>query len=177
MAFEMGEYLRKIEENKAKYKESIKKEEEFMSEALPALDQPARLAVIIFSRQQSKRFFIYKPYLHQRILSCLCDPCLPLSDFYIGSEHISVDRAPEPDDIKWENANISLSGAVCRKVFYSFLSSCLLAGGAGAQYGLAVFQNSLTDPTQIFYLGTASSLLVAVMNQIILQFLYFTSTK
>lgn len=85
MAYEMGDYLRKIEDNKKKYKESIKDGGEFEPEPLPALDRPANLAVIVFSKQRSKDFFVYKPYLHQRILSCICDPCLPLSDFYIGS--------------------------------------------------------------------------------------------
>ena len=177
MAFEMGEYVRKIEENKVNYKKSIKEDTEFVPEPLPSLDKPAHLAVIIFSKQRSKDFFIYKPYLYQNILSCICDPCVPISDFHVKGEYVSVDRAPEPDDINWENANISVSGAICRKTYYTFLSVCLLVGGGAAQYGLAVFQNSLTDETLIFYLGTASSLLVTLMNKIILEFLYFASTK
>lgn len=43
----------------------------------------------------------------------------------------------------------------------------MLAVGAGVQYGFAVFQNSLTDENAVFAMGIASSVIVAVLNNVI----------
>lgn len=99
------------------------------------------MAVIIFTKQKSKDYFIYEPYLYQRFCYCLCDPCVPLSDFEVNGHPVAVERAPEPDDIKWENASVTFCGGIWRKIFYSFLTILLLLAGGAAQYGLAVLQN------------------------------------
>ena len=53
----------------------------------------------------------------------------------------------------------------------------MLAAGGTAQYGLALLQNSVTDPTekQIYSIGL--SIIVSIFNFIILQFLVFSSHK
>jgi hypothetical protein len=56
-----------------------------------------------------------------------------------------VERAPEPDDIIWENSNLSIKGAIGRKIGYNLLSFAILAVGGAAQYGLAVLETTLTN--------------------------------
>lgn len=53
----------------------------------------------------------------------------------------------------------------------------LLAGGIG-QYALALLQNKYGDDERaVFYIGIFSSVLVAIMNEVIYQFLVFTASR
>lgn len=90
---------------------------------------------------------------------------------------MAIERAPEPDDIIWQNSNVSVCGAVCRKIWYNFVSFGLLGIGGAAQYGLAVLETKFTDERTVFYIGIGSSLLVAIMNEIIYKFLIYTAQK
>lgn len=56
---------------------------------------------------------------------------------------VSVGRAPEPDDMIWENAKESVGRGVLRKMIFNLLSLCLLCAGGGAQYALARYQNGV----------------------------------
>ena len=103
----------------------------------------------------------------QKILQCFCEPCVPLSDNTIGDQKIAIERAPEPDDIVWENAKVSVSTAICRKVIFNLLCLCLLLIGGGAQYGLAVAQNNETNERVKLLFSLAASIVVALMNRII----------
>ena len=67
---------------------------------------------------------------------------MPLSDNRIDDIKIAVERAPEPDDIVWENSNLSVSAAILRKVIFNLFCFGLLAAGGAAQYGLARAQNN-----------------------------------
>ena len=53
----------------------------------------------------------------------------------------------------------------------------LLAVGGAAQYGLAVLETTLTNEKLILYVGMASSILVALMNEVIYKFLIYTAQK
>ena len=105
-------------------------------------------------------------------------PCIPKSDYRVKGEEVAIERAPEPDDIIWENAGISIGGAICRKTLYSFLSIIMLLLGGGVQYGLAVASTKTAQDSQTqLLMSTVSSLTVSVLNAIIQFFLVFTSEK
>ena len=91
---------------------------------------------------------------------------------------MAIERAPEPDDIIWENAGISMGGAIARKSLYSFLSILMLFAGGAVQYGLAVASTKASEDsgTQLI-MSTVSSITVSVLNAIIQFFLVFTSEK
>lgn len=111
-------------------------------------------------------------------MQCLWTPCIPLSNFRIKGENISVERAPEPDDIIWENTKISLKGAICRKTLYSLFSIVLLLAGGGIQFGLAVAQTKVSqDSNTQLLMSTASSLSISIINAVIQIFLVYTSEK
>ena len=111
-------------------------------------------------------------------MQCIWTPCIPLSDFRVRGENIAVERAPEPDDIVWENTKISLKGAICRKTLYSFFSILLLLVGGGIQYGLAVAQTKASQDSQTqLIMSTISSISISIINAVIQIFLVFTSQK
>lgn len=86
-----------------------------------------------------------------------------------------VERAPEPDDILWENADIPKSRQK-RNIFLAyFFGILILLGGGVIQYYLQVFQNQITDATIKSYFSSASSLIITIFNGIIIQFLIFVT--
>ncbi len=90
---------------------------------------------------------------------------------------MSIERAPEPDDVVWKNSKISISGGIVRKSIFNVLGFIVLGSGGVAQYGLILLQNSVTDPTekQIYSIGL--SIIVSIFNFIILQFLIFSTHR
>lgn len=95
----------------------------------------------------------------------------------VKGERIAVERAPEPDDIVWENSKISMQGAILRKSLYSLLSILLLAAGGACLYGLAIA--TVKAPSELVkkIMTTAFSIVVSLLNFIIEIFLIFTSRK
>ena len=59
---------------------------------------------------------------------------------------------------------MTIKGAICRKILYNFVSFLLLCAGGAVQYGLAVLETKFVEENVLFYIGIASSLLVAIMN-------------
>lgn len=86
---------------------------------------------------------MYKANILQKMLKCVCSPCLPLSDFRVNGYNVAIERAPEPDDIIWENACVTVSQSIRRRSVINFCCLLLLIAGGAGQYGLALFQNSL----------------------------------
>jgi hypothetical protein len=70
-----------------------------------------------------------------------------------------------------------MQGAIVRKSFFNFLGILILGLGAGAQYGLALLQNSVTDESTKSLLSIALSILISIINFVILEFLIITSKK
>lgn len=62
-------------------------------------------------------------------------------------------------------------------MIFNILGALLLFSGGLAQYWLAVLQLSVTDKTIQQLLSVGLSILVAIFNFIILQFLVFTTVK
>ena len=57
--------------------------------------------------------------------------------YKIQGHRISVDRAPEPTDIKWVNFGYTESGRMKRKVLFSIVSLFALLVSAGLTFGIA----------------------------------------
>lgn len=53
-------------------------------------------------------------------------------------------RAPEPDDVVWSNAYVTLWEQLVRKFGFGGLALGLLVGGGTAQYALAILQKQVT---------------------------------
>lgn len=70
-----------------------------------------------------------------------------------------------------------MCGAICRKTLFNFLAIIILLIGGAAQYGLAVSQNQITNPTTKQLMSIALSVLITIFNFLIVQFLVFTSRK
>jgi hypothetical protein len=70
---------------------------------------------------------------------------------------------------------MTVCSAVCRKLILGTISFILLLGGGALQYGLAVLQTDQTDESIKTYLGTASSIVVALTNGILQTFLVKTT--
>jgi len=61
---------------------------------------------------------------------------IPASNFTVKGQFVSIERAPEPDDINWANCGISLGGTICRRLLGLLFTLLFLALGAGVQIGL-----------------------------------------
>jgi hypothetical protein len=57
----------------------------------------------------------------------------------------------------------------------NFLSFVLLFGGGACQYGLAVWQTDIEDPTDKFLIGTIASICVMLSNIILTTFLDYST--
>ena len=68
-----------------------------------------------------------------------------------------------------------MSAAVWRKVIFNLLCLGLLVIGGAAQYGLAVAQNNEENERTKLLFSLAASILVALMNRIIQEFLNITT--
>lgn len=80
-------------------------------------------------------------------------------------------RAPEPDDILWQNADIPKS-RLLRNVFFSyFFGIAILLSGGIVQYILQYSQQQIKDEDIYTYFSYATSIIVTLYNAIIVQFL------
>lgn len=86
-------------------------------------------------------------------------------------QRIAVERAPEPDDIIWENSKISIGGAIIRKLIYNSLAILLLSFGYGVQYGLAIAKTKISqDSTTQLIMSTLISITIFIINLVIQLF-------
>jgi hypothetical protein len=86
----------------------------------------------------------------------------------VKGHFVSIQRAPEPDDINWANCGISLVGTICRRLIGLFVTLVFLGVGAGVQIGLQyIDEKVLTDPNVKVYVSTLFSVVVSIFNGII----------
>ncbi len=91
--------------------------------------------------------------------------------FTLKEKTVLIARAPEPDDIIWENADIPRL-RLARNIFLSYLVGLLiLASGGVIQYYLQYFQLKIKDPVTSSYFSYVTSVIVNIYNSIIVQFL------
>lgn len=92
-------------------------------------------------------------------------------------EKISIERAPEPDDICWQNSGITMKGAIGRKMLFSSIAIFILLLGGGTQFGLELLYNQTSDTTLKSVISIGNSLIVTIFNAIIMISLVITTKK
>jgi len=110
-------------------------------------NQLARFVIVIFEQQASKEVFkdmddCLSPI---RDFLCNCRLCLDYSEFKVKDQPVVVERAPEPDDILWNNADTPRNSIVRNKIISYVLSFGLLVLSGYIQYLLEVQKNSIQD--------------------------------
>lgn len=103
------------------------------------------------------------------------DWCATPGTFEINGKTVVIKRAPEPDDILWENTDIPKS-RLFRNIFFSyFFGSVILLTGGVIQYFLQYFQLQITNPVTNSYFSYLTSITVTIFNGIIVNFLTFVT--
>ena len=77
---------------------------------------------------------------------------------------ITIERAPEPEDVIWTNLGYAFGFLLCRKVITYIVTLCLLGASFGAVYGLSIVQIKNEKSTAISVL---ISLVISIINVII----------
>lgn len=90
---------------------------------------------------------------------------------------VVCERAPEPDDILWQNADKPRSSIIRNKIISYLVSICLLLVGGYIQYALQIKKQELVDQTIINLYNILSSISVVVFNFVISQFLVFMTAR
>lgn len=89
-----------------------------------------------FSSQKSKDLFITEPKFYQKIVQFFWSAFIPATEYTVRGKFVSIQRAPEPDDINWANCGISAGGTIFRRLMGLLFTLLFLAIGAGVQIGL-----------------------------------------
>lgn len=76
---------------------------------------------------------------------------------------VKLSRAPEPEDINWNNIGVEFGSIVCRKFVTYFVTAALLGASFGIVYGLTLIQIS-TNNSIISYVASTS---ISVLNVLI----------
>ena len=82
---------------------------------------------------------------------------------------MGIERAPEPDEIYWENTGITTKGSICRKLSLGMVSILMLFIGGMAQYGLAVLTTKATTDIEKYAFRIVNPIIVIVWNSVILS--------
>ncbi|CAK83672.1 unnamed protein product (macronuclear) [Paramecium tetraurelia] len=96
--------------------------------------------------------------------------------FYFKGELIYINRAPEPDDVFWENCGVDQNTQLKRKILSWFVILFLLGFSLGILYGLNAFQNSFLQSDNNQFLVTtmvsfSKSLIIALVEGLIYYFI------
>ena len=140
----------------------------------------ASFVIVIFNRQASKSVFKQPKTLYYAIrnIFCNCNLCPSLSDYTILESPVIVQRAPEPDDILWKNADKPRKEIIRNKIISYIISIALLVLSGYIQYQLEVQKSNLTDDEFLQNLfNIISSLSLNVFSFIISVFLVFMTDK
>ncbi|CAD8083229.1 unnamed protein product [Paramecium sonneborni] len=96
--------------------------------------------------------------------------------FYFKNNLISIQRAPEPDDIFWENCGIENSIKIKRKFISWFVVLVLLGISFATLYGLEYLQNEYLSNDLDFITKTSISLLKSLIITIVDALIYYFIT-
>lgn len=87
----------------------------------------------------------------QNLKQFFCTSIQPLSEMTVKGQEIGIERAPEPDEIHWENTGITQNGSICRKVSYGLISFMVLFLGGWGQYWLFILSARSAPESKIFF--------------------------
>lgn len=91
---------------------------------------------------------------------------IPESRYQVKGKRISIQVAPEPDDINWYNCGISYKGSVCRRILGKVCVFLLLILGMGFQVGLQKAQTLLLGK-ELKYMSIVFSVVVLIFNALL----------
>lgn len=100
---------------------------------------------------------------------------MDFGSFTIKNERIVITRAPEPDDILWENSDKPRKKVFRNKVLSMTCGVILLLLGGGVQYLLDYLQQKVGSGIIVTLYSIASSISITLFNWIIVQFLVFVT--
>ncbi len=89
--------------------------------------------------------------------------CCQSGIYFLESKGVVTSRAPEPEDIIWENIGIPENEIVKRKLLTYFVTLMLLCLSFGIVYGLTLLQMSYSNAI----LSIAISLSITIINIVI----------
>lgn len=134
----------------------------------------ASIAIVVFDSQMAKEMFFDDSSL-EGCNNLFVDWCAAQGSFEVNGKTVVIKRAPEPDDILWENTDIPKS-RLFRNIFFSyFFGIVILLTGGVIQYFLQYFQLQITDPVTNSYFSYLTSITVTIFNGIIVNFLTFVT--
>ncbi|CAD8126002.1 unnamed protein product [Paramecium sonneborni] len=98
--------------------------------------------------------------------------------FYFKHNYIEISRAPEPDDVFWENCGTDEYNHLKRRILSWFVVFFLLGISLSTLYGLNVFQNHflLTSKNNQFVMKTMASLSKSLIITIVDGLIYYFIT-
>ena len=107
MSVELSEYLKEVEEEEENFLKRRKEDPKFDYHFKHILKPTtfSSFAIIIFHRQESKDAFDVPQSCYTSIRNVCCNMCLKYTHFKVKDQPVVCQRAPEPDDILWKNAD------------------------------------------------------------------------
>lgn len=94
----------------------------------------------------------------------------------IRKENVVIQRAPEPDDIIWQNLGKSPKVIILRKILTNFIGVLLLVTNGVIQYLFALWSVSQPLETQS-NISILSSIIVNIVNYLITVFFIWSTKK
>jgi uncharacterized membrane protein YsdA (DUF1294 family) len=84
---------------------------------------------------------------------------------------ITIEQAPEPTDVRWQNMGVSTGKKVCRRIFTVLITIILLGGSFGIIFGINQYQDTISrDPKKkglLAVLSLVATTLIVVINSVI----------
>ena len=166
-------YLKEQKEQEKDFMKFKKKDKDgnFNRRPLPHPTDTGTFAIIVFNSQEAKDCFETDSKLVDKIRNFFCNCCEDLGMHRIQGQPVSVKRAPEPDDILWENAHNRRPTIIRNRVIAHLCCLVILVAGGVGQYYLYYASNFVTDDDAQTLLSLGTSILINVTNFIIVQVL------
>ena len=138
----------------------------------------AKTAIIIFNYPFSKKFFLQPSNGCQKLIRYFWGSYYPKSSVHrVLNKYVSISRAPEPDELVWENCGKSSCQLFLRRLFFYLISFMVLALGGGFQLLIGWARHEYVDEDnvneQLAY-STISALVITLFNYIIISVMKLT---
>ena len=84
---------------------------------------------------------------------------------------MKIERAPEPDEIKWENIGFSKNAKRCRKLLIYFLAAVLI----GVTLAISILLGSFQSEKKAIIISVLISIVITIINFLIEMIIIFLS--